>query len=430
MLTREITLAFAIVNGLLCIGQLYLYLRNRKSQEFLYAGLFFLSTTTTIFAQFHIELKPDMMWVIFWNKIEHIGIFSLVYTAPILATSITKKQLPINFRWTLKILTLIIFALIGLTNLIVTNEPRMSLGLVRAGAGLLYYPLIGLLIIVSIFFYIYMIVMAKRDEEAEVNYLPFLVGVGMCIFGGIIDAYNIITNKILIPGFPEPFIFGMFILAIGFAWTFLSRYAWVVGALTESRAEIEKLIKKSNKSFVEFVHLIAKTLDAKDHYTAGHALRVMAYAVKIANTLGLPQNQIELLKQAALLHDIGKIAIPDGILNKTSPLSPEEKEYIYQHPVVARQILSSVSDFRDILDIIYHHHERVDGKGYPNGRKREDIPLLARILAVADAYDAMRSERPYRRAKTKAEAIEELNRVKGSQLDEKIVDKFIEVIKT
>ncbi len=428
MLTQKITLAFGIVNTLFAMGLFYLYFKNRKAREFFDAGLFFLSTSAIIFAQFHIELKPEVMWALFWNKFEYIGVFSLIYTAPILVISITKKQMPVSLRWVLRIITLAVFALIGFSDLIIINKPIMNRGLIRAAPGPLFYPSIGLLVIILIIFYIYMIMMIKKEEGTEVNYYPLFVGVGICIFGGLVDFYDIVTHSILIPGISEPFIFGMFVLAVGFAWTFLSRYSGVLSALTKSYTEIDELVRKSNKSFVEFVNLIAKTLDAKDHYTAGHALRVMAYAVKIANAMGLPRSQVELLKQAALLHDIGKISIPDGILNKSSALTAEEKEYIYQHPVVARQILSSVSDFRNILDIIYYHHERVDGKGYPNGRKREDIPLLARILAVADAYDAMRSERPYRPARTKEEAIKELEKVKGTQLDEEVVDKFIEVI--
>ena len=179
---------------------------------------------------------------------------------------------------------------------------------------------------------------------------------------------------------------------------------------------------------MEFIQLIAKTLDAKDQYTAGHSLRVMDYAVRIANTLDLPNREIEMLKQACLLHDIGKISIPESILNKEKPLTKEERDYIMKHPEIGKKILSTVSEFKDILDIIYTHHERIDGKGYPDGITDQSIPLLARILAVADTYDAMRSERPYRRARTKKAAIDELNKIKGSQLDEEIVDTFIQNI--
>jgi len=214
-------------------------------------------------------------------------------------------------------------------------------------------------------------------------------------------------------------------------WTFLSQYTWAFTNLTKSQEEIEKLVEKSNRKlveksnrdFLEFVHLIAKTLEAKDHYTAGHSLRVMDYATKIAQALNLPDKEIELLKQACLLHDIGKISIPDGILNKKKNLTKKEREHILKHPIIGKNILSTVSEFKEILDIIY-------AKGYPDGKTKDEIPLLARILAVADTYDAMRSERPYRRAKSKKQALKELQLARGSQLDEEVVDIFIKALST
>ncbi len=191
---------------------------------------------------------------------------------------------------------------------------------------------------------------------------------------------------------------------------------------------LERLAEKSNRNFAELVQLVTQALNAKDRYTADHSLRVMDYAVKIAQVLNLPESEIELLKRACLLHDIGKISVPDGILNKTELLTEKEREHVSRHPAIGRQILSEVSEFKEILDIIYSHHERVDGRGYPDGKTKEEIPLLARIIAVADTYDAMLPERPYRKAKTKDEAIQELHNVKGTQLDEEIVNKFIEVI--
>jgi putative nucleotidyltransferase with HDIG domain len=228
--------------------------------------------------------------------------------------------------------------------------------------------------------------------------------------------------------FPEPFIVSIFVVSVGFMWTYISQFSWVLDALDRSEKEVDKLVARSNQSFVEFVGLIAKTLEAKDHYTAGHSQRVRDYSLKIARVLKLPEVEIEILRQACILHDIGKIKIPDGILNKKSPLTKKEWEFIFQHPLVGRQILSTVSDFQDIVDVIYTHHERVDGQGYPRRLKMEEIPLLARILSVADAYDAMRSERPYRKSKNKVQAQTELERVKGTQLDPKVVDALLGII--
>jgi putative nucleotidyltransferase with HDIG domain len=155
----------------------------------------------------------------------------------------------------------------------------------------------------------------------------------------------------------------------------------------------------------------------------------MDYSLRIARVLKLSERDRELLKNASLLHDIGKIAIPDGILNKKSALSEHELEHIYRHPVVGRQILSSVSDFEGILDIIYYHHERVDGKGYPKGLTKHEIPLLARIIAVADTYDAITTQRLPRKESGRKFAAAEMKRIRGTQLDEEIVDAFLKIIK-
>jgi len=282
--------------------------------------------------------------------------------------------------------------------------------------------------VIIIYFYLKIITVAKKEITGSINYTPLIIGLGIGIGSGILDFMGLLLRRPVISYIRDPFVFGIFIMSVLFMWTFFSQYSWTLSNLTKSKELIKKLIAKSNKNYVEFVELIAKTVDAKDHYTAGHSLRVMDYAVKIAKELHLPRTEIELLKHACLLHDIGKISIPDGILNKPGPLTDEEREHIFRHPVVGKQILSTVSDFQEILDIIYAHHERIDGKGYPNGLTKDEIPLLARIMAVADTYDAMRSERPYRKARTKEEAIAELKRVKGRQLDKKIVDRFLKVV--
>ena len=230
------------------------------------------------------------------------------------------------------------------------------------------------------------------------RYIILAIGIAIGFASSLFDIIGIFRGKPLIPWLRSPHLVGIFIASVTFAYSFLSRYTWVFSTLTRSQNEIERLMAKSNRDFMEFVQLIAKTLDAKDKYTAGHSLRVMDYAGKIARALQIPEKEIDLLKQACLLHDIGKISIPDGILNKKKKLTKREREYIFNHPVVGKKILSTVSDFKEILDIIYAHHERIDGSGYPDGRMHDDIPFLARILAVADTYDAMRSERPYRPA--------------------------------
>jgi putative nucleotidyltransferase with HDIG domain len=149
---------------------------------------------------------------------------------------------------------------------------------------------------------------------------------------------------------------------------------------------------------------LAKSIELGDPYTSGHSERVMAYALKIAGKMGLIGPQLEVLRNAAILHDIGKIGIHKGILLKKGPLNEEEWKLMKLHPVMGAQILSQVELFKDMASIIRHHHERYDGDlnssnpAYPDGLKGEEIPLLSRIITVADAFDAMTSSRPYRPA--------------------------------
>jgi len=156
---------------------------------------------------------------------------------------------------------------------------------------------------------------------------------------------------------------------------------------------------------------------------------VTKYSLEIAKYLKLSPKQVEMIKFCGLLHDIGKIGIKDTLLNKPSTLSREEYEVIKKHPVIGKKIIEKVEFLKDGLPLIYHHHERYDGKGYPDGLKGEEIPLLARILSVADAFDAMISNRPYRKALSVEEAIGELKKNAGTQFDPLIVQIFCMILK-
>lgn len=424
MFLSEITLIFASSVTLLTICLACLYFKNRDNENFLYAVLFFVCCSLALYSEYHIELNSGLAQAIFWSKISYIAIFGFIYTFPVFTAILTGKTLSKGAKNLLGTITLVCFAFIGLTDLIVSNQPVTFLSILRTEKGTLFPLFIALLLIITCGYYVKAVLISKSNSK-RLKQTPLIIGVALGFLLSSLNIAGVLMGRPLIPGFSSPYILGIYIIAVSFAWVFLSQYSWVFTSLTKTRQEVERLTAKSSRDFVEFVQLIAKTLDAKDHYTAGHSLRVMDYAVRIANTLNIPEREIELLKQACLLHDIGKMSIPDGILNKKKPLSKKEREYILRHPVVGKKILSTVSEFRGILDIIYAHHERIDGKGYPDGLVKDGIPLLARILAVADTYDAMRSERPYRKAKNKECALDELNKIKGSQLDEEIVDKFI-----
>jgi putative nucleotidyltransferase with HDIG domain len=176
------------------------------------------------------------------------------------------------------------------------------------------------------------------------------------------------------------------------------------------------------------LRLLVTALDARDPYTSGHSARVSAISVAVGRALGLCAADLERLRLGALLHDIGKIGVPGEILSKPRSLTPSEFDLVKQHPLVGARIVEPVSFLAPHLPIVELHHERLDGRGYPHGLAADDIPLAARIVHVADAYDAMTSARAYRAARSPGEAIRELRRCAGSDFHADIVEALAAVL--
>jgi HD-GYP domain-containing protein (c-di-GMP phosphodiesterase class II) len=173
----------------------------------------------------------------------------------------------------------------------------------------------------------------------------------------------------------------------------------------------------------------AKALELRDKETQGHTYRVVGKTVELAQKMGVDESQMVHVRRGALLHDIGKLAIPDSILFKPGPLSQEEWRVMREHPVYAYQILSPIPNLRKAIDIPYCHHERWDGTGYPRGLKGDKIPLAARIFAVVDVWDALRSDRPYRQAWPEQDVYAHLREQSGKQFDPRAVQNFLDLVK-
>lgn len=184
-----------------------------------------------------------------------------------------------------------------------------------------------------------------------------------------------------------------------------------------------KLGKQAKETFQK----IAQIVNARDMYTGAHSEEVAKLAVKLARALCLPEEEVETIEAAARVHDLGKIAVPDAILLKTGPLTPEEWEIMKKHPVVSAELLSDLEIYKGTLNIIRHEHEHWDGSGYPDGLKGEQIPLGSRIIAVADVWHALISDRPYRKAYPKDVAQRLLGQMAGKELDPKLVDLFLKL---
>ncbi|MEK7284550.1 MAG: HD-GYP domain-containing protein [Chloroflexota bacterium] len=180
--------------------------------------------------------------------------------------------------------------------------------------------------------------------------------------------------------------------------------------------------------FFGSVSALSQAIDAKDGFTRGHADRVSRIAGAIAREMGVSEKEIERIELAALLHDIGKIGVEDRILMKASRLEPVEKELMQRHPIYGASILEPSAALRPLVPMVLHHHESYDGTGYPEGLKGDAIPLGARIILVSDAYEAMTSDRIYRKAPGHEKAMEQLTRHKGTQFDPKVVRALEQVI--
>lgn len=183
------------------------------------------------------------------------------------------------------------------------------------------------------------------------------------------------------------------------------------------------------EAYTSTVRSLVAAIEAKDVYTRGHSERVAVYARRLAERLGLPRADLELLERAALLHDVGKIGIELKTLTSSLHLASDEVRAVRQHPVIGSELIGDVEFLADIVQIVRYHHERYDGAGYPDGLVGEQIPLLARILAIADSYDAMTSDRAYRPKMTADGALEEIGRVAGAQHDSRLSAEFVALMR-
>lgn len=231
------------------------------------------------------------------------------------------------------------------------------------------------------------------------------------------DGDNSVLGVLIVWGFPDED-FGQDALDI------VRIFAAIAGAAIVNL----RLYTNLQKSFLRTLQSLANGLEARDEYTQGHSERVMHVACLIAEELGVPSENVDLLRNASLLHDIGKIGVPDAILRKAGKLTADEWETMRRHPIVSEEICRPLGLASEILFLIRHHHERLDAKGYPAGLPSQEQPLLQRILVVADSFDAMRSRRPYRDSMPREELLSEFNKNAGRTLDPTVVNALMRLM--
>ncbi len=205
---------------------------------------------------------------------------------------------------------------------------------------------------------------------------------------------------------------------------------------TELLARVRSLLKLKQRTdelerAESVLFSLARSIEGKDPYTHGHCERLSEYSIRLGDQLGLPEDQIIALRRAGVVHDIGKIAVPDAILLKPGKLSAEEWTLIHEHPVVGERICAPLKSFRLVLPIIRHHHEKFDGSGYPDGLRKDDIPVTARVLQIVDVYDALTTERPYKPAFSITDALQTMKQeVARGWWDPNIFDQFEQLVRS
>jgi putative nucleotidyltransferase with HDIG domain len=200
--------------------------------------------------------------------------------------------------------------------------------------------------------------------------------------------------------------------------------------IERKRIEAKNRISNKEEILLHTIRALIAALEAKDSYTSGHSLQVARYAHMMGEALGLFEEDLFILELSALLHDIGKIGMPDHILKKAASLGDEEYALAKEHVIIGSKIVNEISDLKDVATIIRHHHERYDGEGYPDGLKGDAIPLFSRIITIVDAYETIRAKRRYSGEKTMGYAFEELIKHSGTQFDPELLEVFIRMIRS
>ncbi len=296
---------------------------------------------------------------------------------------------------------------------------------------------------------------ATQTTTADLAFYVFVFGAfscGILMNFVMIGAYTSYVDRtpfipkirtVMIPLLPSELAAALMAIGVAFIYTqiglagvaffgiVLVTFQYLLGALIKSQERARELEVRTNQlaTFqVGMLSALLRTLDLRDQMTARHSAAVARYSRAIAQRAGFSKREEELVHIAALLHDIGKFILPDRILKANVPLTDEDWMLIRRHPQQGARVVSSLDGYGPVADIILAHHERIDGKGYPRGLEGDDIPELARIISVADTYDVMTARDSYRTPTSSYEAIQELRRVAGKQLDARFVEVFIELL--
>jgi putative nucleotidyltransferase with HDIG domain len=265
------------------------------------------------------------------------------------------------------------------------------------------------------------IALQTGQRPADIWHRDFAWSAPISILGGALGAGFLATAYA---------VFGLFGLAVFFVPVLATSYSYRLYIHHTRRYvdQLEEMNRNLDELNMSLLETLSSVIDADDIYTSNHSTYVAEYTEAIARKMNLPYEEQLRVKKAALVHDIGKVGVKDSIIGKQGRLSDEEYNIVKRHPVIGAEIIGRMKGFQSLVPLVRHHHERWDGKGYPDGLKGEEIPLGTRIIALADALDSMLSDRPYRATRSFRDILDEIERCSGSQFDPAVVKAFFEVV--
>ncbi|MFH1453005.1 MAG: HD domain-containing phosphohydrolase [Armatimonadota bacterium] len=390
---------------------IFLYYKKVEERSTLYFGLLSLAEAVHSFGHAMLLNADSFTAGLFWSRILHFGAILLAFFCILFINDFTGHKKKIN-QFMAYIFLVFLFFLPSNYFLRASTELKpYNPAPYMPDIGPLY-AVFGFFVCLAAFYILYMLISYKKRYKGADTYKllrlnTLFAGMIIIVIAGVYDMWGMINQVKTV----YILSYALILLCIMFT---IRVFLYHVD-----------MVKWLKKSYFSAIFALINTLEAKDKYTLGHSQRVKKYAEIIARGLDLAPERISLIKMAALLHDIGKIGIPDSVLNKPDKLTDEEWDKIKYHPVKGTQILDPIEYLRGAKKFIFNHHERIDGKGYPAGLKGDEIPLEAQIISIADTFDAITTGRRYRKAISFEEAVDEIIRNRGTQFSDEIVESFL-----
>ena len=406
--------AFNFLNLLFFI---FLFFKERRvksgaslnQQEILYYLLFSFSVIIFVSGQLVIELSENFTLSLFFHRLQHAGYaLAMIILADfpwLIFQNHRKKGLHLWVIDAVIALTIPLF----FTGLLISPTPHTLGAIIQGTETPFYFLVMGIYLAVSLLTFIKAVVytIEKKMRKQKLTDKEFFITLGMVIIQ-ITSFISLMEVTEVIPQWLGELLginLGMILFAFLNTVLLTKEFSMAMQTIQRHRQDLEGLRKTVEEEYENLLYTIANIIEKDDQYTAGHSRRVMKLSMEIGKNLGLASPQIEKIKKSGILHDIGKIGVSNILINKPGKLTPEEFEMVKMHSYLGFKIVSNYKPFYEIATFIKEHHEKLNGSGYPNALTREDLPIISKILSVADIYDALKSKRPYRDELTREKSL-------------------------